>query len=201
MMKSVVDLQEGGSEVPLMDVQEDLEERYGKGKKRRLIEKKKEVKNAKKKRKSEGKASKEVEVDDGEEGKNEVEEEEKDDGSDNEPMPTRGKSKKKKKKSKTVNKESGNEKDDNKKKEKKEKVVGREADISEVLQEVLGVPAKIARMQLVSKLWDYIREHHLQNPDDKRQILLDQPLQKVFKVKDCTMFNIHKLLSDHVSYS
>jgi upstream activation factor subunit UAF30 len=44
-------------------------------------------------------------------------------------------------------------------------------------------------------MWEYIREHNLQNPKDKRQILLDEDLRKIFKVKSFTAFSMNKYLS------
>lgn len=52
---------------------------------------------------------------------------------------------------------------------------------------------------MVKSIWAYIREKNLQNPSDKREILLDKPLQDLFKAKKCTMFSINKLLSNHLS--
>ena len=48
-------------------------------------------------------------------------------------------------------------------------------------------------------LWVYIRAKGLQNPKDKRQILLDEPgLRDVFKVKSFTMFTMNRHLSKHL---
>ena len=43
-----------------------------------------------------------------------------------------------------------------------------------------------------------MQTHNLQNPKDKRQILLDDALQKVFKVKKFTMFTLNKHVAKHV---
>ena len=60
-------------------------------------------------------------------------------------------------------------------------------------------PDKLARGQVVSKVWDYIRKHNLQNPADKREILADDKLKKVFGRDKCTMFEMNKYLAQHLS--
>jgi upstream activation factor subunit UAF30 len=51
--------------------------------------------------------------------------------------------------------------------------------LSEALTVVVGTDI-LPRPQVVSKLWVYIRAHNLQNPKDKREILCDSALRKVF---------------------
>lgn len=51
--------------------------------------------------------------------------------------------------------------------------------ISPALAAVIGTNTE-SRPQCVSKIWDYIRSHNLQNPSDKREILCDDKLQAVF---------------------
>lgn len=57
---------------------------------------------------------------------------------------------------------------------------------------------KLARGQVVSKVWDYIRAHNLQNPKDKREILADAKLAKVFGKDKATMFEMNKYLAQHL---
>ena len=59
-------------------------------------------------------------------------------------------------------------------------------------------PGQHPRGQVVSKVWDYIRKHNLQNPKDKREILADAKLEKVFGRKSCTMFEMNKYLAQHL---
>jgi upstream activation factor subunit UAF30 len=54
------------------------------------------------------------------------------------------------------------------------------------------------RGQVVSKVWEYIKANKLQAPDDGRQILADAKLEKVFGKKSVTMFEMNKLLSQHL---
>ena len=57
----------------------------------------------------------------------------------------------------------------------------------------------IARGQVVSKVWEYIRAHELQNPADKREILADSKLKAVFGRDSCTMFEMNKYLAQHLT--
>jgi chromatin remodeling complex protein RSC6 len=56
----------------------------------------------------------------------------------------------------------------------------------------------LPRSEVVSKVWDHIRKNNLQNPNNKREILADDKLKKVFGVDKCTMFEMNKHLSRHL---
>lgn len=56
----------------------------------------------------------------------------------------------------------------------------------------------IPRGEVVSKVWEYIRKHSLQNPENKREILADDKLKKVFGKDKCTMFEMNKHLAAHL---
>ena len=56
----------------------------------------------------------------------------------------------------------------------------------------------LPRSQVVSKMWDYIRKNNLQNPENKREIVADDTLRKVFGKDRATMFEMNKLLSNHL---
>ena len=58
--------------------------------------------------------------------------------------------------------------------------------------------APIARGQVVSKMWEYIKKHNLQNPANKREILADAKLEPIFGVKKCSMFEMNKHLAKHL---
>jgi upstream activation factor subunit UAF30 len=66
------------------------------------------------------------------------------------------------------------------------------------LAEIVGKDV-LPRGQVVSKVWEYIRKHNLQNPADKRQIVADAKLKKVFGVDQCSMFEMNKHLARHLS--
>ena len=56
----------------------------------------------------------------------------------------------------------------------------------------------LPRSQVVSKVWDHIKKNNLQNPANKREILADDKLKKVFGVDKCSMFEMNKHLSRHL---
>jgi len=54
------------------------------------------------------------------------------------------------------------------------------------------------RGEVVSKVWVYIKAHKLQSPKDGRVIVADAKLKKVFGKDECTMFEMNKLLAQHL---
>ena len=56
----------------------------------------------------------------------------------------------------------------------------------------------LPRSQVVSKVWDHIRKNNLQNPANKREILADDKLKKIFGKDSCSMFEMNKHLSNHL---
>jgi chromatin remodeling complex protein RSC6 len=56
----------------------------------------------------------------------------------------------------------------------------------------------LPRPEAVSKMWEYIRKHKLQNPENKREILADDKLEPVFGKKKVTMFEMNKHLAQHL---
>jgi upstream activation factor subunit UAF30 len=56
----------------------------------------------------------------------------------------------------------------------------------------------LPRPEAVSKMWDYIRKHKLQNPENKREIIADAKLEPVFGKKKVTMFEMNKHLAAHL---
>jgi chromatin remodeling complex protein RSC6 len=57
---------------------------------------------------------------------------------------------------------------------------------------------KLPRSQVISKVWDYIKSNNLQNPENKREIVADEKLKKVFGRDKVTMFEMNKYISQHV---
>ncbi|CAH7672891.1 hypothetical protein BY996DRAFT_6430405 [Phakopsora pachyrhizi] len=78
------------------------------------------------------------------------------------------------------------------------KGIHQELNCSGPLSELIGV-ATCSRPQVVKKLWEYIKSKGLQDPQDKRQIVCDEALKKVFKQNSVHMFTMNKLLGDHLS--
>ncbi len=65
------------------------------------------------------------------------------------------------------------------------------------LAAIVGTAA-LPRSQVVSKVWDHIKKNNLQNPANKREILADDKLKKVFGVDKCSMFEMNKYIAKHV---
>mmetsp|Transcript_34721 Transcript_34721/g.84990 ORF Transcript_34721/g.84990 Transcript_34721/m.84990 type:complete len:336 (+) Transcript_34721:67-1074(+) len=58
----------------------------------------------------------------------------------------------------------------------------------------------LSRFEVVKKLWEYIRENNLQDEANRRNILCDDPLQRVFdNEKVVTAFSMNKYLSKHLT--
>ena len=57
---------------------------------------------------------------------------------------------------------------------------------------------RLPRSEVISKVWAYIKKHDLQNPANKREILADAALEKVFGKKSVTMFEMNKYIAAHV---
>jgi len=71
--------------------------------------------------------------------------------------------------------------------------------ISADLAAVVG-KGPMPRSEVVKKLWVYIKGKNLQDPKNKRNIVADAALKKVFGGKDVVnMFEMTKLVSVHLS--
>jgi chromatin remodeling complex protein RSC6 len=67
------------------------------------------------------------------------------------------------------------------------------------LAAVVGSSA-LPRTEVVSKVWEYIKAHNLQNPENKREILADEKLRAIFGGKDkVSMFEMNKHFAQHLS--
>jgi upstream activation factor subunit UAF30 len=59
--------------------------------------------------------------------------------------------------------------------------------------------APLPRPDVVSKVWEYIKKHKLQNPQNKREIMANEKLQAVFGGKNkVSMFEMNKHLAQHL---
>ena len=56
----------------------------------------------------------------------------------------------------------------------------------------------LARGEVVSKVWEYVKANKLQNPKDGREILADDKLEKVFGKPKVTMFEMNKHIAKHL---
>ncbi|RYH16669.1 hypothetical protein EON65_29690 [archaeon] len=50
-------------------------------------------------------------------------------------------------------------------------------------------------LQVSQAIWRYIREHNLQNPQDKREIVCDEKLTALFKRRTINMLKMTKALA------
>jgi chromatin remodeling complex protein RSC6 len=69
----------------------------------------------------------------------------------------------------------------------------------EKLAAVIG-SEPVSRTEITRKLWDYIRGHNLQDPENKTFIRADDKLKGVFDGKDrVSMFEMTRLVFGHVN--
>jgi chromatin remodeling complex protein RSC6 len=69
---------------------------------------------------------------------------------------------------------------------------------SPALAAVIG-PDAVPRTEVTKRLWAYIKEHNLQNPANKRNILCDGKLKAVMGKDEVTMFEMTGLVGKHLS--
>lgn len=69
--------------------------------------------------------------------------------------------------------------------------------LSSQLQAVVG-EKRMSRPQVVKHIWAYIKANELQDPKDKRNVLCDDTLQAVFKKLVVGMFEMNKILGNHL---
>lgn len=83
--------------------------------------------------------------------------------------------------------------------DKKESKFMAPLELSEDLTAVIG-KGPYPRTKVVKLLWAYIKENNLQDPQNKRNILPDDKLAKVFGTSDSVnMFEMNRLVSGHLS--
>ena len=71
--------------------------------------------------------------------------------------------------------------------------------ISPDLAAVIGA-GPMPRGEVVKKIWEYIKKNDMQDPKNKRDIIADDKLKKVFGGKaKVNMFEMTKLVSKHLT--
>lgn len=70
--------------------------------------------------------------------------------------------------------------------------------LSEELAAVIG-SGPLPRGQVVSRIWEYIRSHNLQNPENRREIMADDQLRRIFGKDKVSMFEMNKHLAAHLT--
>lgn len=70
---------------------------------------------------------------------------------------------------------------------------------SQQLADILGSSQAISRAEAVQGLWKYFKQHNLQNPQNKREILADEKLKPLFGKDKITMFEVGKIVNSNLS--
>ena len=81
--------------------------------------------------------------------------------------------------------------------EKKPNALQQPLQPSAELAAVVG-SGKLARGEVVSKIWDYIKKHGLQDSVNKRMINADAKLKEVFGKAQVSMFEMAGLIGKHL---
>ena len=80
----------------------------------------------------------------------------------------------------------------------KKKAPGKPCPLSPELQKIVG-ENELPRMEVTKKVWEYIKSKDLQDPNNKRQIVPDSNLAKVFGHSDpIDMMKLAGILSKHI---
>jgi len=83
--------------------------------------------------------------------------------------------------------------------QKKGSALKRPVNISEALAEVIG-RGPMPRTEVTKKIWAYIKKNNRQDPSNKRNIIPDEKLAKVFgSTKAISMFEMTKIVSKHLT--
>lgn len=85
-------------------------------------------------------------------------------------------------------------------KDKKKKITRTQISykLSKELQEIVGAP-ELSRPEVTKKVWEYIKAHNLQDPKNKRRIIPDAKLAKIFGNKNpLDMMQLAKVLNKHI---
>lgn len=70
--------------------------------------------------------------------------------------------------------------------------------LSPELEAIVGA-GPMPRTQVTKKIWEYIKANNLQNPENKREIRPDAKLGKVLGNDPINMFQMTKVVSQHLS--
>jgi len=65
------------------------------------------------------------------------------------------------------------------------------------LAQVVG-SEPLPRSEVTKRIWAYIKEHNLQNPENKREIIADSKLQPIFGTDKLDMFQMTKAVNKHL---
>lgn len=65
------------------------------------------------------------------------------------------------------------------------------------MAELMGAPEG-SRTGITKRFWEYVKSKDLQDPSDRRYVLCDELLQRVFGVKRLHAFGVAKLIGPHL---
>ncbi|TAM81765.1 MAG: DNA topoisomerase III [Candidimonas sp.] len=68
---------------------------------------------------------------------------------------------------------------------------------SATLAAIIG-PEAVPRTEVTKKIWNYIKQHNLQDPANRRNINADVRLRPLFGKEQVSMFELTKLVSAHL---
>ena len=79
--------------------------------------------------------------------------------------------------------------------------INMELNVSEDLAAIIGTNAgeKISRPQCVKRLWAYLKEHNLQDPENKQFFTPDDTMEPVFGNERIKCFSMSKYLKEHLT--
>merc|ERR1711978_27469 len=91
--------------------------------------------------------------------------------------------------------------DDEAPKEKKQNGLTKPMTLSSELAAIVGAKKdeKLARSEIVKRLWAYLKEKQLQDPENKQYFTPDELMQPVFGTEKMRAFAMSKYLKDHLS--
>lgn len=69
---------------------------------------------------------------------------------------------------------------------------------SAALAAIVGAAA-LPRTEVTKKVWEYIKKHNLQDSANRRNINADDKLKLIFKKPQVSMFEMTKLINEHLS--
>ena len=78
--------------------------------------------------------------------------------------------------------------------------IKKEFNVSEDLRKIIGTNKgeKITRPQVVKRLWEYVKDNNLQDPENKQWFTPDKTMAPVFGTKKIKAFSMSKYLEDHL---
>ena len=79
--------------------------------------------------------------------------------------------------------------------------INMELNVSKKLAAIIGTKSgeKISRPQVVKRLWAYLKEHNLQDPENKQFFTPDAKMEPVFGNERMKAFSMSKYLKEHLT--